>query len=261
VLAVGALLGALGLGACTTDPPPSMTPSPTAPSAGATAPAPTSPVPSSPTSSASTPTAAATVVPEPTTTNTLPPPPPATAPAPSTAGRLTASSLPVPKGWKTVARPGGDEEGYRGNGTWVHARDPRYAARDTITIGCREITRDDYTDPTAALEGSYENADGAPGVGLLLGFADTAAATRWFDLYRAQVEACTTVDDPVRTTIVRTDAVPAETGLADRRRYPDGRWLEVAGRSGTAVTLVILSDPDGRMTDQAAQELLTQIVS
>ena len=85
----------------------------------------------------------------------LPPPPAATAPAPSTAGRLSATALPVPAGWQTVARPGGAEEGFRGNGTWVHARDPRYAALDAITVGCADITRDDYTDPTAALEGNY----------------------------------------------------------------------------------------------------------
>jgi len=160
----------------------------------------------------------------------------------------------VPTGWRTIARTGGDEEGYRGNGTWVHARDPRYAAQDAITVGCREITRDDYTDPTAALEGNYEDAAGEPGVGLLLDFADARTAARWFELYRLQVEACTTADDPVRTTII-----PTATGLVDRRSYPDGTWLEVAKQSGTAVTLVILSDPGRRISARAADRLLAQI--
>jgi hypothetical protein len=48
------------------------------------------------------------------------PPPP---PAPSTAGSLSDESLPIPAGWQTAVLEGGDEEGFHGNGTWVHARD------------------------------------------------------------------------------------------------------------------------------------------
>lgn len=232
-----AVLAGLGLTSCTGPPVPSPTrpPSPAPTSVG---PAPTAPP----------------EIPEPTTTNTLPPPPAPSAPAPSTAGRLDARALPVPTGWRTVARPGGDEQGYRGNGTWVHARDPRYAAQDAITVGCREITRDDYTDPMAALEGDYENRAGEPGVGLVLDFADLSAASRWFELYRLQVEACTTTDDPLRTLIT-----PSDDGLVDRRTYPDSEWLEVARHSGTAVTLVILSDPDQQLSAADATELLTQL--
>jgi hypothetical protein len=98
------------------------------------------------TSAVPSPNAAATV--EPTTTNTLPPPPPPSGPAPATAGSLTATSLPIPAGWETAVRAGSDEEGFEGNGTWVHARDPRYAAQDVITLGCATVTRDDYTDQT-----------------------------------------------------------------------------------------------------------------
>ena len=63
---------------------------------------------------------------------------------------------------------GSDEEGFEGNGTWVHARDPRYAAQDVITLGCATVTRDDYTDPDAALEGNYHNRSGDRGIGLVL---------------------------------------------------------------------------------------------
>ena len=98
-------------------------------------------------------TARPTVV-EPTTTNTLPPPAEPTKPAPTRAGPLTAASLPIPRGWRTVVRAGGPEEGYEGNGTWVHGRDPRYAALDVISIGCAAVTRDDYRDPIHALEGT-----------------------------------------------------------------------------------------------------------
>ena len=217
-------------------------------------PAPSPSVPAS-ASSTSTPTPAASVEPaEPTTTNTLPPPPAPTAAAPSTAGDLRAAALPVPAGWRTVAKKGGDEEGYRGNGTWVHARDPRYAAQDVITIGCADVTRDDYPDPVAALEGNYVDHDDNPGVGLALEFADADAAGRYWARYVDQVRACTTLRDPVHTELVD---VPA--GLVDRRSYPDSEWTEVARQSGRRVTLVILTDPGHRMTAARARRLLAQL--
>jgi hypothetical protein len=191
---------------------------------------------------------------EPTTTNTLPPPPAPTAPAPSTAGDLTADALPVPAGWRTVVRAGGAEEGFQGNGTWVRARDPRYAASDVITIGCADITRDDYPDPVAALEGSYVDDGGAPGVGLALDFADDDAAAAYWERYTEQVQACSTLDEPVRTELL--EGLP---GLVDHRTYPDGRWTEVGRRSGARITLVILSD-EGRTIGRAeARALLEQM--
>ena len=192
--------------------------------------------------------------PEPTTTNTLPPPPEPSGPAPSTAGRLTADTLPVPAGWTPVALEGGSEEGFRGNGTWVHARDPRYAAQDAITIGCADVTRDDYPDPVAALEGNYTGGDGAPGVALALDFAGEAAATAYWERYTAQVAACQALDEPVRTELV--DGLP---GLLDRRTYPDGDWTEVGRRSGERVTLVILADDGHRFSRDQARALLEQL--
>ncbi len=171
-----AVLATLALGtitACTADAPaaPGL-PAPPAPTstAASPAPAPASPAPAEPD--------------EPTTTNTLPPPPAPTAAAPSTAGELQASALPVPDGWRTVARKGSEEEGYRGNGTWVHARDPRYAAQDVITIGCADVTRDDYADPVAALAGDYVDAAKNPGVGLALQFADETGAVKLLEALR-----------------------------------------------------------------------------
>jgi hypothetical protein len=191
---------------------------------------------------------------EPTTTNTLPPPPEPTKPAPTRAGPLTSASLPIPRGWRTVVRAGGPEEGYQGNGTWVHGRDPRYAALDVISIGCAAVTRDDYRDPTHALEGTYRNAAGAPGIGLVLQFTGPDAAAGFFDLYRDQVAACDNTDDPVRTAIV-----PSQAGLIDRRRYPDGDWTEVAKISGVRLTMIILSDPGHKISSGAAEQLLAQI--
>jgi hypothetical protein len=191
------------------------------------------------------------VVPEPTTTNTLPPPPPPTAPAPTAAGELTASALPVPAGWRTIAREGGHEEGFQGNGTWVHARDARYAARDVITIGCSEVTRDDYPDPVAALEGSYQSRSGGPGVGLVLQFASPDAARAYYDRYRQQVAACTSPDGPVVAKVLAS-----RRGLIDRRTYPDGEWIEMGALRGRRLTLVILSDPGHEMSKAAAEKVL-----
>jgi hypothetical protein len=236
-----AVLGCLTAAACAVSPT-SPAATPAAPSATAAA-------------SSATPTpSSGPAATEPTTTNTLPPPPQPTGPAPSTAGQLNAAALPVPAGWRTAKLKGGDEQGFDGNGTWVHARDPRYAAQDVITIGCADVTRDDYTDPTAALEGNLRNSAGEPGVGLVLQFADEAAATHYFALYTRQVQACTHADDPVRTR-----PVPGVTGLADRRTYPDGTWTEVGRQVGRRVTLFVLSDPGFKITPAQAQRLIDRI--
>lgn len=195
---------------------------------------------------------------EPTTTNTLPPPPAPTAAAPSTAGDLRAATLPVPAGWRTVARNGSDEEGFRGNGTWVHARDPRYAAQDVITIGCADVTRDDYPDPVAALAGDYVDRAKNPGVGLALQFADADAAGRYWARYVDQVRACRTLRDPVHTELVAEASAGADE-IVDRRTYPDSEWTEVARRTDARITLVILTDAGHRLTATQARRLLAQM--
>lgn len=191
--------------------------------------------------------------PEPTTTNTLPPPPEPTGPAPSTAGDLDAEVLPVPAGWRTVIREGGEEEGFEGNGTWVRGRDARYAAQDVITIGCADVTRDDYPDPVRALEGSYAHGDGAPGIGLVLQFADADAASGYWSRYTGQVRACSTLDDPVRTEVIAVRQPADGEALMDRRTYPDGEWTEVGVRRGDRVTLVILNDQHRTSRTEAGQ--------
>jgi hypothetical protein len=245
------LAGVVGLVACSG---PETVPAPTAPPSSPTATALPSPTTSASGGGTAAPTATPTVAAEPTTTNTLPPPPPPSGPAPSTAGQLTVKALPVPKGWRTVALDGGEEEGFEGNGTWVHERDPRYAASDTIGVGCAPVTRDDYSDPVAALEGNYEGPGRLPGVGLAMQFADSSAAERYFTLYRQQVEACTKAGGPVRTTLIT-----GVDGLADHRRYDDGDWTEVGRQAGSRVVLVILSDPGHKMTKTAVQGILAQI--
>jgi hypothetical protein len=249
----GLVLAALTLTTATaacTDAEPS--PSPTARPTTASSASPSSPTPAATDTPRATPTTSVPV--EPTTTNTLPPPSPPTAPAPSVAGELDADALPVPVGWQTVALAGGEEQGFEGNGTWVHARDPRHAAQDVIGLGCAPVTRDDYADPVAALEGNYKSKFGRPGVGLAMQFADPDAARRYFDLYTEQVQACTKAG-PVRTTMIT-----GVNGLADHRHYPDGKWTEVGSQTGDRVILVILSDPHTRIDRAAAQAILDQMV-
>ena len=243
-----AVLALLLIASCSSPGPtaPSLTPTTPTATAGATTAPPSS-------GSAATPGESASEIPEPTTTNTLPPPPAPTAPAPSTAGDLDASSLPVPSGWRTIAREGGEEEGYLGNGTWIHGRDPRYAAFDVITMGCAAVTRDDYRDPTSALEGTYDRR-GEPGIGLVLEFATAAEATAYFDLYIAQAQACRGDDAPVQINVLRRDG-----GLIDQRSYPDGDWTEVGKAAGRRVTLIILSDPGHEISSAQANSLLTAI--
>ena len=251
VASAAAAAALVALAGCTASPPAVPAPSPVPATAGSGA---------GPTSGAAplTPSPSASPEPvEPTTTNTLPPPPEPTGPAPSTAGDLDASVLPVPAGWRTVAREGGDEDGYVGNGTWVHARDARYAAQATITIGCADVTRDDYPDPRLALEGSYQSRSGAPGVGLVLQFADAAAAERYWARYLEQVRACRTVSEPVRTELVPLEQPADGEALLDRRTYPDGEWTEVGVRRGDRVTLVILQDSH-RLTPAQAARVVAQ---
>lgn len=208
-------------------------------------------------SSAASPTPS--LPPEPTTTNTLPPPPPPTAPAPKSAGPLTAKDLPVPDGWQKVIAEGGAEQGYEGNGTWVRGRDPRYAAQDVISLGCAQITRDDYPDPTAALEGSYGKkgqTEARPGIGLILQFGSTQDAERYYQQYLSQVQACTQQGGPVSTEIL-----DSELGLIDRRSYADGSgdWTEVVALEGDRATFVILSDPGHRISRNTSEKLLRDI--
>ncbi|SDS73570.1 hypothetical protein [Microlunatus soli] len=198
-----------------------------------------------------------TVAPEPTTSNTLPAPPEPTAPAPKSAGPLTKKDLPRPAGWQPVARPGGAEEGYRGNGTWVQGRDPRYAAQDTITIGCAPVTRDDYPDPISALQATYgkKGATSTPGIGLAMQFGSTADAKAYYGRYLDQVRACDKPDGPMLATVIDSDL-----GLIDQRRYADGtEWTEMAGQRGKRVTLVILTDPGHTIDRSAAESVLRQL--
>ena len=150
-------------------------------------------------------------------------------------------------------RAGGSEEGYQGNGSWVHARDARYAAQDVVTLQCGQVTRDDYPDPTTALEGTYDKA-GLPGIGLVLEFASEHKARAFYSVYLRQVRSCPPDDGRVKV-------LESELGLIDQRSYDDGDWTEVARLQGARLTLVILADPGHRISKAASEALLRQIAS
>lgn len=230
--------------AITTTAEPSTTPTPpAATSAGATS-----------TSAGSAPTPARRN--RPTTKKALPPPPVPTAPAPTTAGPLTQRDMPRPAGWQPVVGKGGVEQGYRGNGTWVQGRDPRYAAQDSITIGCAPISRNDYPDPIAALQATYgkRGRPATPGIGLLLQFGSAADASDYYSAYVRQVRACDRPTGPMVATVVGS-----RLGLIDHRSYPDGSaWTEMVGVHGRRVTQVILTDPGRKIGRAQADAILRQ---
>jgi hypothetical protein len=124
-----------------------------------------------------------------------------------------------------------------------------------ITLGCSTITRDDYTDPSAVLEGTYQK-NGAPGIGIVLQFDGRRAAARFYSRYTHQVAACTSPDGPVLTRII-----PSKLGLIDRRTYPDGDWTEVGALKADRLTLIILTDPGHKISKQSSERLLEQIAS
>lgn len=164
----------------------------------------------------------------------------------------------MPKGWRTVARKGGGEQDYVGNGSWTHARDPRYAAQDVITVGCAPISRDDYTDPASALEGTYGRkgaVDSQPGVGDVFEFKNAANAETYYQHYLDQVRACNDPNGQVYAKIISSDH-----GLIDQRVY-DGStdWTEIAKLTGDRVTLIILTDPGHKITKAAAEAVLAKI--
>ncbi|WP_143028245.1 hypothetical protein [Tessaracoccus flavus] len=179
--------------------------------------------------------------PPPTAPNSLPPndraptapPPVPTAPAPSTAGGLSEADLTVPDGWEPTARPGSPEEGYLGNGTWVHATSPEHSAYAAIALGCTDVGA--YPTPVAALEGTIVGPDGQPGVGLALEFGSQDDAAAYFAEWTRQAEACV-------GTVTEKVSLDDETWVG--RRLLDTVWSEAVALSGTSVRLLILDDPD-----------------
>lgn len=223
---VAAIVGVAAVSACSGRD--QTTPSPSATSAAQPSAASGSPSATTATSASQTPS------------DILPPPSEPTAPAASTAGALTVRSMPVPAGWKLDLAKGGKEEGYQGNGTPARARDPKYAAFEIISVGCAQVDRSRWTDPTAALEVHYATAAGAPGVGEALQFATPDQALQWFAQFQAQLKACASGNPQVTSTTATA------TTWVGRRDFGGGeQWAEVGVVKGSLVRLYLLSDASG----------------
>lgn len=184
---------------------------------------------------------AVTVAPEtPASTVAQPPsePPPApTEPAPTTAGGLSESDVATVEGWHPTARPGGPEEGFLGNGTWVHATSAEHSAFAAIALGCTDLGA--YPAPVAALEGNLVDDAGHPGVGLTLEFASAADAGAYFAEWLRQAEACG------GTSTTKVDAT--EDTWVGRRNLATV-WSETAGVRGDTVRLLIVDSPDADLS-------------
>lgn len=247
-IALVAVAGCAPAAAPTAPPTPSATsvaaPSPVTPSASApstvTPASPSAPPPHSAPAASATPNEEATVGPVPTESAApapLEPPPAPTAPAPSTAGGLSEADVPVIDGWQPTAKPGSPEEGYLGNGTWVHATSAAHSGRAAIALGCAELGP--YPDPVAALEGTLSDEAGRAGIGLTLEFASPTDAGAYFGEWRRQAEACAgTMTEPLQAT--------ATTWLG--RRHLETTWSEAVSVHGRTVRLLIVDDPDADLT-------------
>ena len=150
--------------------------------------------------------------------------------ASTTSGALDGASLSQPDGWQTDIREGSLEEGFVGNGTWVHAVDPATKGTDVLAVGCAPATTD-APKPIAALEGNL-TADGKPGVSVAMQFGSEAEAQDYFAAWTKQKQACT------GTTV--TDLGSSGDTWLGRWDVDGSTWSEAGGQRDDTVKLTLL---------------------
>lgn len=167
-----------------------------------------------------------------------------TTPAPSTAGDLSAASLPASYlGFTAKERPPAESE-FVPNGTWVHAVAAEQAAMAALPM-CPGNTGASPVRPSAALMGSYLDGSGRPGNGLALSFGSPADALTYATTYEKILTTCTSGS---------TTAVALGSGngwYAGRRTTQGAKWTEGIGVRDSHVLLMIVQD-DQRSTAQEA---------
>lgn len=189
-------------------------------------------------------------------------------PAPRVSAEPTATPVPTPRSasgplsgrqlpeggefgasWKPYVQPGGGESGVVGNGSSTQRREVGEVMEGLTPIGCPEPAVDiALPRPQHALEGSYRGAGDAPGVSLVLQFADPARAGTFLTRLGRQVDACPEqkVADPDIPRLA-FDRLPMPGGRVAALRQAYGidadpaRYLLVAVRTGTRVVLVYLA--------------------
>jgi hypothetical protein len=159
----------------------------------------------------------------------LPPPPPAPA---TRSGPLTAKSMPAPAdigpGWAFLVDDGGAEEGYRGNGTPMMARNTAEVARTLVPLGCsagRPLPR-----PVHALETNYRHGPtGTRAVAVAVDFRTQAAARAFWNAYLRNLTACAAVK-PRRPGQVKVLAKDSDSVVSLRvvEEGPGGTFRETA---------------------------------
>jgi hypothetical protein len=189
---------------------------------------------------------------------------------PTTAGELDSRDVPAPPdlgpGWTRYVDPGGAEEGYAGNGSWVRARDSAEVARALLPIGCSgRLPR--LPVPKHALEATYRGPGGAPAAALVLSFRDDRVAKTFLAGVASLGAACPAAEgvsagDPMVTVV--TVARVTDTSVLDRRRelgVGAGPWVwsEAVVRRGARVGLLAVASEKGR-GDLPALEPLRQAV-
>jgi len=184
------------------------------------------------------------------------PPAPATAAGPLSDRQLPGGAVLGP-GWSTHADAGGGESGVIGNGTWAQQRQVAEVMDGLTPIGCPvEAVNIRPPRPRWALEGSYRGPGQAPGVGLVLEFADSRTAGLFLDRLGAQIRACSRRGRPDSDgpPVLSFDPLPSRSGTLSALRQEYGveadphRYLLVAAHQGRRVAMVYLAgaDPAGR---------------
>lgn len=202
------------------------------------------PEPTRSTSSPPTASAATSVSPTPIASDT----PPSASPDPSTAGGLSAATLPAEFLGFTPDKREPEEDEFIPNGTWVFAaKDPTSAADQTWT-GCGTEVPDH---PAHVLMGLYANQEGSPGIGQAFEFEDDLSAKNWFDAYASDVAQCMALGKDALRQVIETNA--AADVMVDRRMMAGEPWSERVWLSDRTVLFVIIQD------DSSLQELLDAV--
>lgn len=176
-----------------------------------------------------------------------------------TAGSLDAADVPTPPdlgpGWSRYVDPGDAEDGYRGNGSWVRARDAAEVVQAVVPLGCTGLTRAPRLPvPAYALEATYRGPGDAPAVALVLEYGRPVQAAAFVRGLGALGRACPAPaqrvgrGDPLVAVVTQTRA--DETTVLDRRReYGVGAsewvWSEAVVRRGARVGLLAVAAPVG----------------
>ncbi len=150
--------------------------------------------------------------------------------SPTTSGDLDDSSLARPEGWGEAVLEGSPDDGFTGNGTWLHAVDPARKGTDVLAIGCAATTTD-APEPIAALEGNL-SSEGRPAVSVAMQFASEGEAQTYFAAWEAQMRACA-------ATSVTELGASDDTWLG-HWEVDGSLWSESAGQRGDTVKLTLL---------------------